>query len=116
MFTAKVNTQQTIDVGKGAMRFIFKSKDVERLYTERKNAHLYPSEAVDGFFRVMAIIRNARDERDLWSLRSLNYEALKGRRSHQHSLRLNKQWRLIVERQTDDDGRLLWIVDIEDYH
>ncbi|MCB0024442.1 MAG: type II toxin-antitoxin system RelE/ParE family toxin [Caldilinea sp.] len=47
---------------------------------------------------------------------SLNYEALRGQRSHQHSLRLNKQWRLIVERQTDDDGRLLWIVAIEDYH
>jgi proteic killer suppression protein len=44
----------------------------------------------------MAIIRNARDERDLRALRSLNYEALKGNRSHQNSIRLNQQWRLIL--------------------
>ena len=70
------------------MRFIFKRKAIELLYTEQKEAHLYPTEAINGFFRVMAIIRNAPDERDLRALRSLNYEALKGKRSHQHSLRL----------------------------
>ena len=98
------------------MRFIFKRKAIELLYTEQEEAHLYPTEAINGFFRVMAIIRNAPDERDLRALRSLNYEALKGKRSHQHSLRLNKQGRLIVERHTDADGQLLWIIDLEDYH
>ncbi|MEZ4658874.1 MAG: type II toxin-antitoxin system RelE/ParE family toxin [Caldilineaceae bacterium] len=98
------------------MRFIFKNRDIELLYTERKNAHRYPAEAIKGFFKVISIIKNARDERDLMALRSLNYEALKGNRGHQNSLRLNRQWRLIVERQVDDEGRLLWIIDIEDYH
>lgn len=98
------------------MRFVFKNKNVELLYTERKDAHKYPLEVVNGFFRVMAIIRNASDERDLRSFRSLNYEALQGRRSHQNSLRLNQQWRLIVERHEDKEGRLLWVIDIEDYH
>lgn len=89
------------------MRFIFKNKALELLYTERKDAHKYPIEVVNGFFRVLAIIRNAQDERDLRALRSLNYEALKGKRSHQNSLRLNQQWRLIAERQEDAEGRLL---------
>jgi toxin HigB-1 len=99
-----------------SVRFIFKHKALELLYTERKDAQTYPSAVVQGFFRVMAIIRNAADERDLRALRSLNYEALKGKRSHQNSLRLNRQWRLIVERQADEAGRILWIIDIEDYH
>lgn len=98
------------------MRFIFKNKALELLYTERKDAHTYPTGVVNGFFRVIAIIRNAQDERDLRALRSLNYEALKGKRSHQNSLRLNQQWRLIVERHEDTEGRLLWLIDIEDYH
>lgn len=98
------------------MRFIFRSRELESLYTERKDAHRYPIEVVNGFFRVMGIIRNAKDERDLRALRSLNYEALKGNRSHQNSIRLNQQWRLLLERHEDADGRLLWIIGIEDYH
>lgn len=98
------------------MRFIFKKKALELLYTERKDAHKYPVEVVNSFFRVIALIRNAKDERDLRALRSLNYEALKGNRSHQNSLRLNQQWRLIAERHEDAEGRILWLIDIEDYH
>jgi proteic killer suppression protein len=98
------------------MRFRFRRKHLEQLYVQRAGAAAYGVEVVNAFFKVMAIIRNAGDERDLRAMRSLNYEALKGGRSHQHSLRLNQQWRLIVERATDEAGRLLWIIDIEDHH
>ncbi len=98
------------------MRFVFKNRKLTLLYTDRIDAHKYPAEVIDAFFKVMSVIRNAQDERDLRSFRSLNYEALKGNRSHQNSLRLNKQWRLILERHLDRDERVLWIIDIEDYH
>jgi proteic killer suppression protein len=98
------------------VRFRFRHKHLEQLYTQRTGAAAYGDEVVNAFFKVMAIIRNAHDERDLRAMRSLNYEALKGKRSHQHSLRLNRQWRFIVERMTDEEGRLLWLIDIEDYH
>lgn len=98
------------------MRFVFKHQHLELLYTERKDAHKYPTEVIAGFFRAVAIIRNARDERDLRAMRSLNYEALKGNRAHQNSLRLNQQWRLILERHQDEQGRILWLIEIEDYH
>lgn len=98
------------------MRFRFRHKYLEQLYTQWAGAAAYGDEVVNAFFKVMAIIRNAHDERDLRAMRSLNYEALKGDRSHQHSLRLNRQWRLIVERVMDEEGRLLRIIDIEDYH
>lgn len=98
------------------MRFIFKDKKLEALYTQQKGKKKYPPEVIKAFFIVMAVIRRARDERDLHAARSLNYKTLKGKRSHQHSIRLNKQWRLIIERQKDKTGKYLLIISIEDYH
>lgn len=98
------------------MRFRFKTRKLEVLYTEEKGAHRYPASVVDAFFEVMSIIDAAVDERDLYTLKGLRYEKLKGSRQSQHSLRLNDQFRLIVERQEDEQGRYLLIVNIEDYH
>lgn len=98
------------------MRFVFANDDLRKLYTKREGAARYGAEVVEAFFRVMAIIRNAKDERDIRALRGLNYEQLKGKRDHRHSLRLNRQWRLILERDQDEEGRFLWIITIEDYH
>lgn len=64
----------------------------------------------------MSVISNARDERDLYALKGLRYEKLKGDRGHQHSIRLNRQYRLIIERRRDEQGRYLLMIDIEDYH
>ena len=98
------------------MRFIFADNKLERLYTEEKGAHKYPEGVVDAFFEVMNVIDNAPDERDLYALKSLRYEKLSGKRSHQRSLRLNRQFRLIVERAEDENGTFFRIISIEDYH
>lgn len=101
----------------GALRFQFKKKKLEALYTEEKDAHKYPG-VVDDFFEVMAIIDAAVDERDLYVQKGLRFEKLKGKRGKlgQRSLRLNDQWRLIVTVNEDDQGNYLTIIDIEDYH
>ncbi|TVQ24863.1 MAG: plasmid maintenance system killer [Leptolyngbya sp. DLM2.Bin15] len=98
------------------MRFQFRDKKLEALYTEEKNAHKYPS--VDDFFEVMAVIQAALDERDLYANKGLRFEKLSGQRGKQgqRSLRLNKQWRLIVTLEADEEGSYLQIIDIEDYH
>lgn len=99
------------------MRFSFKTRALEELDTSEKGARRYPEEVVEAFVDVMAVIAAARDERDLRKLEGLDYEKLKGRRSHQHSLKLHGGFRLVVERQKDEQGRwLLLIIDIEDYH
>lgn len=98
------------------MRFRFKSKKLEVLYTEEKGSHKYSSRVVEAFFEVMDVIHSAKDERDLYALKSLHYEKLKGNRSSQHSLRLHSGFRLIIERDVDEQGRYLLIIDIEDYH
>jgi len=101
----------------GALRFQFKKKKIEALYTEEKNAHKYPG-VVDDFFEVMASIDAAVDERDLYAQKGLRFEKLSGKRGKegQRSLRLNNQWRLIVVLDEDEQGHYLTIIDIEDYH
>ena len=46
------------------MRFKFKKKKIEELYTKEKNAHKYPN-VIDDFFDAMSAIAAAKDERDL---------------------------------------------------
>lgn len=98
------------------MRFQFKTKKLEALYTEERGTRKYPLEVVDAFFDVMAIISAARDERDLYALKGLHFEKLTGDRRGEHSIRLNKQWRLTLVITNDEEGNYLVILDIEDYH
>jgi proteic killer suppression protein len=64
----------------------------------------------------MQFIRNAPDERDFFAMRSLRFERLKGGRSHQYSMRLNDQWRLILKLEGSGKDKVVAIVAIEDYH
>ena len=66
----------------------------------------------------MAIIKAAKSEQDLYALKGLRFEKLSGKRGkqNQRSLRLNRQWRLIVIIEKDEHGKYILIVDIEDYH
>lgn len=100
------------------MRFEFKDKKIEALYTEEKGAEKYSEAVVEAFFEVMSIIGAAEDERDLYAFKGLRFEKLEGERGKrgERSLRLNKQWRLVVSIKQDKDGKLIWIIDIEDYH
>ncbi|MFN8474772.1 MAG: type II toxin-antitoxin system RelE/ParE family toxin [Anaerolineae bacterium] len=98
------------------MRFKFASKRLQEMYTEEKYVHKYPAGVVNGFFRVMSVIEAAASEQDLYALKSLHFEQLTGDRKGQSSLRLNKQYRLIVVVTEDDEGRYIEIVEIVDYH
>lgn len=63
----------------------------------------------------MQFIRAARDESDLRRWKSLHFERLKGKRSHR-SIRLKGQWRLILELETDADGKQIVVIEVVDYH
>ena len=65
---------------------------------------------------VMDRIAAATDERDLRALKSRRLEKLAGNREGQYSMRLNDQWRLILETEEDEQGKYLLIVEITDYH
>ena len=98
------------------MNVRFADDKLDRLETElRYNAGFSPA-VVKAFRMRMQQIRAAVDERDLRSQKSLHFEKLEGTRQHQHSMRLNKQYRLIVELEGRSHRKVVAIIGIEDYH
>jgi toxin HigB-1 len=61
-------------------------------------------------------IRAATDERTFYSHRSLRFERLQGVRAGQYAMRLNDQWRLIVELRGAAPRKTVYVVEIVDYH
>ena len=98
------------------MEVRFADDDLKRLECDPDFNCGFGPEVVRGFRKAMQVIRAAADTRDIYAMKSLHFEKLQGARSHQHSIRLNKQWRLIVEVEQSAEGKLILVVSIEDYH
>jgi len=98
------------------MRLRFADPDLERLEKDASFSGGFAAQIVTAFRKRMQLIRAAMDEREFYALKSLHFEKLKGDRAHQRSMRLNSQWRLILEFEEDSDGKIAVIVSIEDYH
>jgi proteic killer suppression protein len=94
----------------------FKLAELERLEAEVGYTAGHSAVVVTAFRKRMQQIRAAPDERTFYALKSLHFEKLKGNRAHQRSMRLNDQWRLILEFSEEPSGKIVVIVDIEDYH
>ena len=98
------------------MRFRFAEVKLEELYTRGRGGKRYSKQVLDAFLRAIATIDAAADERDLYAQKGLHFEKLKGDRKGQRSIRLNQQWRLILSVERDNEGALVWIIEIVDYH
>jgi toxin HigB-1 len=83
---------------------------------ERGEGEVVSEAVTNAFLKRMQVIRAAGDERDFYALKSLHFEKLKGNRSHQHSMRLNDQFRLIIEYEGTAPDKTIVVIDIEDYH
>jgi proteic killer suppression protein len=94
----------------------FANDDLDRLETDPGFNAGFDAGVVRRFRQRMQLIRAAPDERTFYQMKSLHYEKLKGKRSRQRSMRLNVQWRLIVEIEKGQTGNIVGIVSIEDYH
>lgn len=94
----------------------FSDNSLARLETDHDFNAGFGEEIVRGFRKVMRFVRSASDERDFRKMRSLNFEKLKGDRSHQHSLRVNQQYRIIVEIKSSTPKNIVVVVEIADYH
>ncbi len=64
----------------------------------------------------LQFIRASEDERAFYNMKSLHYEKLKGDLEGFYSMRLNKQWRLIIKYKKGESGKLVVVVSIIDYH
>lgn len=89
---------------------------LDQLETDKSFTGGYPPGVVKAFRKRMQIIRAAKNERDLYEIRGNRFEKLKGDRSHQHSMRLNDQMRLVVELRKGNSKNKIVIISIEDYH
>jgi len=100
------------------MRVRHLDRKLERMESDPVYDAGYGRRVVRGSRKVMGWIRDADDERDLYALKSLQFEKLKGGRAHQRSMRLNDQYRLILQLESLPSlpGSTVVIVSIEDYH
>ena len=89
---------------------------LEQMETESGRNGTFGQEAVRAYRKWMQLIRAAVDEGDLYAFKSRRFKKVRGNRAHQHSLRLNSQWRLIVEIEKSNSQNVILIVAIEDYH
>ena len=98
------------------MEVEFGDKDCDRLETDPSFNAGHSVAVVKAYRKRMQAIRAAIDERTFYGMKSLHYEKLSGNRSHQHSMRLNRKWRLILELRKKSDATVVFIAEIEDYH
>lgn len=99
------------------MRILYKNEELRRIaedasYTPKQ----WGSNILKAYRKKIQILANATDERDLRALRSLHLKQLKGDRNGTSSIRLNDQFRLILEFTTDSDGRMVIVIEMVDYH
>jgi proteic killer suppression protein len=98
------------------MEVIFKDKRLDKLEIDADFDGGYQPGIVKAFRKRMQQIRAAIDERDFYNQKALRFEKLKGHRGHQHSMRLNDQWRLILELEGRSLNKYIIVIAIEDYH
>jgi len=94
----------------------FDDDELDRLEIDARYIGKHSAAIVSLYRKRLQTIRSAPDERDLYALKSLHFEKLKGQRSHQYSIRLNDQWRLILEFKGKSPNKKIIIMAIADYH
>jgi len=98
------------------MDVTFKDHSLDRLETDAGFNGGFADSVVRAYRKAMQHIRAASDERTFYARRSFRFEKLKGDRVGQHSMRLNDQWRLILELRGEAPRKTVHVVEIADYH
>ncbi len=98
------------------MEVEFEDEQLQRVFEEADFTAGMSGKVVKGFRKAVGWLIHAVDERDIYQWRSLRFKKLKGDREGQHSLRLNDQYRLIVEIRKGNPKNTIVIKEIVDYH
>lgn len=98
------------------MEVRFGNDDLDRLEADaRFTAHL-PPEVVKAYRKVLNYIRQAVDERDFRAWPALHFEKLEADMEGLHSLRLNRQWRIVIELEGSAPNKVIIIRKVDNYH
>ncbi len=98
------------------MDVIFDNDSLRKLEEDAAYDAGFDRSIVRSYRMRIQFIRAADDERAFYNMKSLHYEKLKGDLNGFYSMRLNKQWRLILKYKEGDSGKLVVVVSISDYH
>ena len=89
----------------------FRDKETEKVFS-RLHSRKLPQSIQQTAYRKLRMINNSIDLEDLRLPPANRLEKLKGDREGQHSIRINKQWRICFE-WADGDA---YNIEIADYH
>jgi proteic killer suppression protein len=98
------------------MEIEYDDSALDRLEVDKAYTAGFAPAVVKGFRKAVFFIRQAVDERDLFQYRGLNFKPLDKDRDGQHSMKLNDQWRLIVEIRGTAPKKRIGVIEIVDYH
>lgn len=99
------------------MHIDFRDDELRSMATDSTyRSRRWGPEVVRAYRKTIQTLIAATDERDLRNLRSLHLEQLKGDRRGTSSIRVNKQFRLIITFHTGHSGRTVAVIEMVDYH
>ena len=98
------------------MEVAFGDEDLDRLEVDPEYSMGLPEAVVKAYRKRLQLIRAALDERDFRGLKSLHYEKLRGDLDGHRSMRLNDQYRLILEICETETEKIVRILAVTDYH
>ena len=93
----------------------FDDDDLEKVETDERATGGFSRAIVRAFRKRMQMIRTAADERDFYAMKSLHFERMRSNPNN-YSMRLNDQYRLMIELKSGPQGKTVVILGIEDYH
>ena len=101
------------------MKVFFETQELASLY-EADPEHLIgkqkiPVVVVKQYQKKVNILISITGLNELYSFRSLNFEALKGNREGQYSIRLNKQYRLLLRINKNEELEII-IIEISKHY
>lgn len=98
------------------MKVEFADDELERLLYDADYRPRLPHEVVTVYRKRMQYILRAPDDRAFRAMKSFHYEQLKGKRKGQHSIRLNRQYRIVFRFDGSGEDKKIILLSIEDYH
>jgi proteic killer suppression protein len=98
------------------MEIEYRDKRLALIPTDRAAETRLPVSVIKSLREKLIVISAAPDERTLRNWKSLHYEQLKGDRTGQRSIRLNNQFRLVLQVDDSHSPPKAILLGVEDYH
>lgn len=93
----------------------FRNRRLKRYYTDRGVAGKLPAQVAEAYLDAIDLLRAADDLNALRANKGARLEQLGGQLRGLYSIRLNRQWRLILKEGDDDAVIIVWDVNNHRY-